>query len=144
VIDGFESSIVLVIPSLVELAAYRSLHSVFLCFHGGVPGDLPTPQKPVLQAHFILNDSRYRGTCVVTWATLRTECRQSLKNGAAEFFNTRVDSHLIVQFRFERNLIFQIRLEVGRVSAPEVSATRWFVVGCVTPNVNEYWEMIRA
>jgi hypothetical protein len=95
-IEGFESSTPLVVPPLDELVAYRPLQSVYLGFYSGVPGDLPPSPEPVFQAYFILNDSRYRRPWVVTRAKLGSGYRQSLKNGAGDFLNTRVDSHLIV------------------------------------------------
>jgi hypothetical protein len=128
-IEGFESSAALVVHPLFELAAYRPVQSVDLGFQSGVPGYLPPPPKPVLQAYSILNDSPNRRPWIVTRATLGIGCRQSLKNGAGEVLNAHVDSHVIVQFRIEGNLIFQIGLEVGTVNAPEVRAIRWVVEG---------------
>jgi hypothetical protein len=64
---------------------------------------------------------------MVTRATFGSGYRQSLQNGAGVVLNARVDSHLIVQIRVERNFIFQISLEFGPISAPGVSAIR-----CVT------------
>jgi hypothetical protein len=54
---------------------------------------------------------------------------ESLMNGAREVLNARVDSHLIVYIRVERNLILQISMEFGPLSTPEVSAIRWVVEG---------------
>jgi hypothetical protein len=105
------------------------MQSVDLNFQGGVPGELPPPPKPVLQAYFILSDCRYRMPCVVTRATLGSGCRQSLKDCAGEFLNARVDSHLIVQFRNKHNFIFHISLEFVAVSASDVRASRWVVEG---------------
>ena len=48
---------------------------------------------------------------------------------ASEKFSTRVDYHPIVQFRIERNMIFQVSLEVGQISAPEIRAIRWVMKG---------------
>jgi hypothetical protein len=62
-------------------------------------------------------------------ATLRSRCGQSLQNGAGEVLNARVDGHPVVQFRIERNLIFQVSLEVGPDSAPEIRAIRWVLKG---------------
>jgi hypothetical protein len=59
------------------------------------------------------------------WATFGSRCRQSLQDGAGEVLNARVDCHPIVQFRIEQNLIFQVCLEVGPISAPEIGAIRW-------------------
>jgi len=39
--------------------------------------------------------------------------------------NSIVDCHPVVQFRIERNLIFQVSLEFGPVSEPEIRAIRW-------------------
>jgi (2Fe-2S) ferredoxin len=55
--------------------------------------------------------------------------RQSLKNVVWEVLNEIVDSHLIVQIRVERNLIFQTSLEVGQLNAPEISEFLWVVEG---------------
>ena len=41
----------------------------------------------------------------------------------------RVDYHPVVQFRFERNLIIHVSLEVGPVSAPETKAIRCALKG---------------
>ena len=62
-------------------------------------------------------------------AALGSRSCQSLQNGAGEVLNARVDYHLIVQFRIERNLIFQASFEVGPVNAPEVRAIRWVLKG---------------
>jgi hypothetical protein len=48
---------------------------------------------------------------------------------AGEVLNTRVDSHIIMHFRVERNFGFQVRLEVGQVSKFEVRANRWVLKG---------------
>ena len=69
---------------------------------------------------------------------------QSLQNGAGDVLNACVDSHLVVQFRIERNYFFQLSLEAGPVSAPEVTAIRWGVKGWATRSVNENWEEVRA
>ena len=53
----------------------------------------------------------------------------SPEDGPGEILNTGVDSHPVVQFRVERNLFFQLGLEVGTVSAPEIRAIRWVVEG---------------
>jgi hypothetical protein len=59
-----------------------------------------------------------------TWS----RCRHSLENGAG-VLNARVDCHSVVQFRIELNLIFQLSLEVGPVSAPEIRAIRLVLKG---------------
>ena len=100
-----------------------------LGFQSGVLGDLPRPSQPVLQAYFIIIAGRYRRPWVVTLATLGSRCRQSLQNGAGEVLNARVEFHPLVQFRIERNLIFQVSLEVGPVSAPEIRTIRWVLKG---------------
>jgi len=79
-------------------------------YRAGVPGYLPPPTQPVLQASFFLNASRYRRSWVITRAILGSGCRQSLQNGAGEVLNLRVDCHPVVQFRIDRNLIFQMSL----------------------------------
>ena len=47
-----------------------------------------------------------------------------LQDGTGEVLNARVNCHPVVQFRIERKLIFQVSLEVGPVSAPEIRAIR--------------------
>jgi hypothetical protein len=60
-----------------------------------------------------------------TWS----KCRQSLQDSAGEVLNACVDCHPIVQFRVERNLIFQVCLEVGPISAPEIGPIWWVMKG---------------
>jgi len=103
----------LVIPPLVELAGHRPLQAVDLSFQSGVPGDLPPPLQPVLQAYLILNAGRYRRPWVIARATLGSRCRQSLQNSAGEVLNAHVDCHPVVQFQIKRNLTFQVSLEVA-------------------------------
>ena len=119
-IEGFEHRATLVIPPLVKPASHRPLQAVDLGFQSGVPGDLPIPPQPVLQVYFILNAGWYRKPWVVARATLGNICRQNLHNSAGKVLNSRVDCHPVVQFRIERNFIFQVSLEVGPVSAPLV------------------------
>ena len=61
------------------------------------------PLQPVFEAYFVLNTCRYRRPSVVTRATLGRGRSQSLQSGAGEVLNARVDNHLVVQFRIERN-----------------------------------------
>ena len=121
--EGFEYRTPLVVPSLIEPVGHRPLQAVDL------PGDLPTPPQPVLHAYFVLYASLYRRPWVVTWATFGSRCRQNLQDGAGEILNACVDCHPIVQFRIERNMIFQVSLEVGPISAPEIRAIRWVMKG---------------
>ena len=67
---------------------------------------------------------------VSNWATLRSGSFQSPKNGAGEVLNTRVDIHTIMQFRVERDFGFQVGLEYGPVSAPDIRSIRWVLEGC--------------
>ena len=53
----------LVVPPLVELAGHQPLQAVNLGFQSGVPGNLPLPPQPVLQAYLVLNTGRYSGPC---------------------------------------------------------------------------------
>jgi len=69
-IKGFECSAPLVVSSLVEPASHRPLQEVDLGFQSEVPGDLPLPPRPVLQAYLILRAGRYRRPWVETRATL--------------------------------------------------------------------------
>ena len=127
--EGFECRTPLVVPPLIEAVGHRPLQAVDLSFQSGIPGDQPTPPQPVLQAYFVLNASRYRRPWVVTWATFGSRCRQSLQDGSGEILNAYVDCHPIVLFRIERNMIFQVSLEVGPISAPEIRAIRWMMKG---------------
>ena len=128
-IEGFNIGAPLVVSPHVEQAGHRPPQSVDLGFQSGVPGDMPLPSQSILQAYIILNASRYRGPWVVTRSTLESVNCQSLQNVAGDDFNARLDSHLIVQFRIERNLFSQVRLGDGPVSALEVRAIRWTVKG---------------
>ncbi len=143
-IQGFECRAPPVVPPLVELSGHRPLEAVDLGFQSGVPGDLPPSPQSVFQAYFILNTSRDLGGWVTMWATFGCGNRQSLKDRVGEVPNTRVDIHTVEQFRVERNFGFQVSLEVGPVSAPDVRSIRWAVKGWTTPSVDEYREMIRA
>jgi len=67
---GIECRIPLVVSPLFEPAGHRPLQVVDLGFQRGVPGDLPSPTQPVLQAYHIMNGSRYRRLWVVTRAKL--------------------------------------------------------------------------
>jgi len=127
--EGIECRTPLIVPPHIELAGHRPLQAVDLGFQSGVPGDLPTPPQPVLQAYFFLNASRYRRPWVVTWATFGSRYRQSLQDGAGKILNACVDCHPIDQFRLERYMIFQVSLEVGPISAPEIKAIRWVMKG---------------
>ena len=127
--EGLECRTPLVVPPLIEPASQRPLQAVDLGFQSGIPGDLPMPPQPVLQAYFVLNASRYRRPWVVTWATFGSRCRQSLQDGAGVILNACVDCHPIVQFRIERNMIFQVILEFGPISAPEIRVIRWLMKG---------------
>jgi hypothetical protein len=120
------------------------VQAVNLGFQSGVPGDLPPPPQTGFQAYLILNTSRNRRQWVVTRATLRNRCCKSLQNGAREILNARVGCHSVVKFRVERNLVFQINLEVGPVIAPESRANRWVKKGRATRSVDEYREVVRA
>ena len=62
-------------------------------------------------------------------ATLRSGSFQSPKDGAGEVLNTRVNIHTIMQFRVERNFGFQLGLEFGPVSAPDIRSILWVLEG---------------
>jgi len=64
-----------------------------------------------------------------TRAPLGNRCSQILQNGTGDVLNARVDCHPVVQFRIEQNLIIQVSLEIGPVSAPEIWAIRWGLKG---------------
>jgi len=126
---GIECRTPLVVSPLVEQVGHRPLQVVQLGFQSGVPVDLPPPSQPVLQAYLILNAGRYGRPWVIAPATLRSRCRQSLRSVTGEVLNARVDCHPVVQFWIERNVIFQVSLEVGPVGAPEIRAIRWVLIG---------------
>ena len=81
--------------------------------------------EPVLQAYFVLNAGRYLRPWIVTWSTFGSRCRLSLQDVAGEILNECVDCHPIVQFRIEWNMIFQVSLKVGPISAVEIRAILW-------------------
>jgi hypothetical protein len=56
------------------------------------------------------------------WAMLRNGSSYSLQNGVGEVINTRVNSLIIIQFRVEGNLGFQVGLEDNPVSTSDVWA----------------------
>jgi hypothetical protein len=60
-------------------------------------------------------------------ATFGSRYCKGLQNGAGEVLSTRVDCLPVVQFRVERNFIFQVGLEVGPVIVPEIRAIRWLL-----------------
>jgi hypothetical protein len=128
-IEGFESRTALAVPPLIEPSVHRPMQAGDLGFQSGISGDLSTLLQLVLQAYLILIVSRYRRPWVVTRATLGSRCRQNLQNGAGVVLNAHVDCNPVVQFRIERNLIFHLSLEFGRVSAPEIRAIRWVLKG---------------
>jgi hypothetical protein len=81
---------------------------------------------------------------VVTWATFEIKCRQILRDDAEEVLNSCIDCHPIVQFQIERNLIFEMCLEVGPISVPEIGAFRWVMKGRTTRTVIENREVVGA
>jgi hypothetical protein len=118
----------LVFPPLVELAGHRPLQAVDFGFQSGVPDDLLPPPQPVLQAYLALMPVGIR-PWVVTRATFGSKSCQSLQDSAREVLNAFVDCHPILQFWIERNLIFQVSLEVGPIRAPEIRAIRLLMKG---------------
>jgi hypothetical protein len=66
--------------------------------------------------------------------TLGSRCFKCLQNGAG-VLNARADCHPVEQFRFERNLVFQVSLEFGPVSTPKIRAIRWMKKGRATRSV---------
>jgi len=111
------------------MLCHRLLEAVDLSTHSGVPGYLPPYSLLAFEAHFILNTSRDLGTWINMRATLRSGNFQSRKNGAGEVLNTRVDNLAVKQFWFERNLGFQVGLEIGPVSSPDIRSIRLVLVG---------------
>ena len=55
--------------------------------------------------------------------------RQGLEDDVGEVPNICVDIHTIEQFQVERNFGFQVFLEVGPVSTPDVRSVRWVMKG---------------
>ncbi len=125
--SGFRDSTV--VTPLVELSGDRPLKAVDLSFQSGDPGDLPSSPQSVFQAYFILNTSRDPRGWVTTWTKLGCGSRQGIEDDVGEVPNTCVDIHAIEQFRVDRNFGFQVVLEVGRVSTPEVRSVRWVMKG---------------
>jgi hypothetical protein len=78
------------------------------------------------------------------WAAFGSRCRQSLQDGAGVVLNVCADCYPIVQLRIEGTLFFQVCLEFGPISAPEIGAIRWVMKGLATRSVNEYLEVVRA
>ena len=76
---------------------------------------------------------------------LRVDAARAFRT-APEKFSTHVSItiSLCVQFRIERNYLFQLSLEVGPVRAPEVRTIRLVVKGLATRSVNENREVVRA
>jgi hypothetical protein len=58
-------------------------------------------------------------------ATLKIGSCQISKDGAGEVLNTCVDILAFVQFRDEWDFCFQVGLDVGPVSAPDIRSIRW-------------------
>jgi len=60
---------------------------------------------------------------------LEIDAARDLQNGNGEVLNACVDCHPFVKLRNEGNLIFQVSLELGPISAPEIRAIRWVMKG---------------
>ena len=114
----------LFVPPVIEPAGHKRLQAVDLGFQSGVPSDLTPPPQSVLKAYFVLNADLYQIPGDVTWATFGSRCHLSLNDGAGEILNTCVYCYPIVQLQMERNMIFQVSLEVGPTSASEISSIR--------------------
>ena len=114
----------LVVPTLLQLDGHRPLQAVYLSFEGRVPCELPLPPKPVLQAYFILNTSRYRRPRVSTRSTLGSRHLEGPTNGAGQILDARIDARLINGFRVERNVDVQACLELGPVGPLKVWSVR--------------------
>jgi hypothetical protein len=78
---GFEGIALLFVNSFVTPAGHRPLEAVNLGFQSGVPGDLPPPPQPGLQAYFMLNTGRNRSQYVVTLSRLGGGGTQCSENG---------------------------------------------------------------
>ena len=128
-IDGFECRNPLVLPALVEPKGHRNFRADTLGSQSGESCKLPMPPQAVLQAYLILDGIRYRRACVVTRATVATSMARALQNGAGDVLNVRVNSFLFVIIRFERNMVFQMSIEIGPISLPEVREIWWVMEG---------------
>jgi hypothetical protein len=106
--ERFECRSPLVVPPFVETSGQPPLQAVDLGFQSRVPGDLPTPPQPVLQAYPVLNSIRYRRPWETMRTTLRCRSLQLFPKGVGEVLNERVHCHPFVQFQIEWNLIFQM------------------------------------
>ena len=58
-------------------------------------------------------------------ATFGCGSHQSLDDGAGKIPNTSFYIHTVEQLQIERNFGFQLGLEVGPVSAPDIRSIRW-------------------
>ena len=65
------------------------------------------------------------GFRVTMRATFGCGSHQSLDDGAGEILNTSFDIHTVEQFQIERDFGFQLGLEIGPVSAPDIRSIRW-------------------
>ena len=65
------------------------------------------------------------GVWVTMRATFGCGSHQSLDDGAGEVPNILFNIHTVEQFQIERNFGFQLGLEFGPVSAPDIRSIRW-------------------
>ena len=99
-IEGFECRTPMIKP-LVEPASHRPLHAVEFDFQSGIPGDLPLPPQPGLQAKVIMNARRYQRPRVFTRAIFGCICCQTHQDGAGEVLKECFDCHPVLLFRIE-------------------------------------------
>jgi hypothetical protein len=122
--QSLESVTPLVVSPLLQLEGNRNLQAVYLSFESRVPCELTLPLKPVFQAYFILNTSRYRRPRVCTRSTLGSGHLKNTTNGTGQTPDTRVNDCLICSFRVERNDVVQACLELGPIGPFQVWTVR--------------------
>jgi len=93
----------------------------------GVPVDLPLPPQPVIQTYpecWPMSEA-VGSHAADTWNYMSPEPAERRRKVVI----VRVDCIPFVQFRIERNLIFQLSLEFGIASASEIRAIRCVLTG---------------
>ena len=128
----------------MQPVGHRSLETVDLSFESGVPGFLPLPPQPLLQAYFILDRTRERWPWVESWATLGSCHFNGTQDSASQLPDTRVDILFVAEFRIGRKLLIQTFLESGPISPFKVRAVRESQKALTTHSVDQYWEVVRA
>ena len=119
----------LVIPPLIEPSGHRPLKAVDFGFQSGVPGDLPTSPQPVFQTYFILNTGRDLGRGSAIGRRLGVDASIAPRL-APETISTRVSISIpLCNSGLNGIFGFQVGLEFGPVSAPDIRSIRWVLEG---------------